>query len=418
MAYLRAMSAPLIPSLVMRYVSGHRRWAKWCFAVLLTLSCGTAFYLTTMRSPEVLYTLHVAGYPLAMAVDQAGHAVVVGDNGAVTVLDIRHSTVLRTINTGSIQGFASVAVDARYGRAYISTGTIHDQRSHGVLALNIATGAVESPLGIGGNQYRFAIDERHGWLLTTDILRNAIDVIAIQTGRLLRAIPVGGPPLQVVLDPRSDRAAVEIGGLQPHRLCIVDTLNGRVVRSIPLTDYVDLVVNAAQHTFLLAQDRGAFMRMVDTRSGRVVRTVNVGPHPNSIVVAQRTQRLFIMSWGLPSVQMLDARTGVLLKTIALPIQPIAMAVDEDAGRLLISGQAYNPAQDSRRDFLGQLVFGLNDVLGRHGKLSVLDVQSGAILKTLRLGRWVGPIAVDSVDGRAVVTADDSLSIVDTHAFVH
>jgi len=117
----------------------------------------------------------------------------------------------------------------------------------------------------------------------------------------------------------------------------------------------------------------------------VVRTVHVGTRPIAVVVDEQAGRVFVVNHGpltvgalTPrrpgTVSVLDAATGALLRTVAVGAAPGAVVVDALANRAFIATGVY----------------------GDRG-VTVLDATSGAVLRIV--DGTVAPLAVDGRHGR-------------------
>jgi YVTN family beta-propeller protein len=172
----------------------------------------------------------------------------------------------------------------------------------------------------------------------------------------------------------------------------------------------------AQSARVFIPNNGAnTVSMLDARTGVVLRTITVGPHPAKAVVDERTGRVFVvhgrgMTTGnvlgpQPTVEsavtvgvsVLDARTGALVRALPLPagggmandkvgLAPVSnIAVDVAQGRVFVINQAA----------AGQASEGA-------GSVSVLDAQSGRLLRTIPVGQHPMSLAVDAVTARLFV----------------
>jgi len=108
-------------------------------------------------------------------------------------------------------------------------------------------------------------------------------------------------------------------------------------------------------------------------------------HPHGVVVDSQTGHVFVTSYSDTRigghVVMLDATSGALLRTVALPLLPGALALDSRAARAYVVG-----ATDTASD----------------GAVSILDTHSGTLLRTTMLPPLTRGIAVDARDGRVYV----------------
>src|SRR5438445_760344 len=73
----------------------------------------------------------------------------------------------------------------------------------------------------------------------------------------------------------------------------------------------------------------------DASTGPRGRTVTVGRRPLAVAVAARTGRIFVANSGSNSVSVLDARSGLPLRTVPVPVgtYPDAVAVDARTERV-------------------------------------------------------------------------------------
>jgi len=110
-------------------------------------------------------------------------------------------------------------------------------------------------------------------------------------------------------------------------------------------------------------------------------------HPHGVVVDNHTGHAFVTSYSDNRigghVAMLDATSGALLRTVALPLLPGALALDSRAARAYVVG-----AIDTAND----------------GAVSILDTHSGTLLRTTTLPPLTRGIAVDEQAGRVYVSS--------------
>jgi DNA-binding beta-propeller fold protein YncE len=125
-------------------------------------------------------------------------------------------------------------------------------------------------------------------------------------------------------------------------------------------------------------------------------------NPVAVAVDERLSRVFVANVSLPdadspwdnSLVLLNARTGDVLGNLPLDAPPVAVAVNARTERVFLatagprrSGRATDP-----------------------GSVSVLDARTGAIRRTITLGRSPRAIALDSRTGRAFVVTGGSNTV--------
>ena len=135
-------------------------------------------------------------------------------------------------------------------------------------------------------------------------------------------------------------------------------------------------------------------------AGAVLRTVAVGKAPRAIAIDTRSGRVFVANYGGNSVSMLDAHTGLVLRTIPLltSSHPRRIAVDERSGHVFVESVG---ALDNSGALTGA------------GAVTMLDATSGAILGGAAVGRGPLALAVDSKTSRVFAANydDNTVSVI-------
>jgi DNA-binding beta-propeller fold protein YncE len=293
--------------------------------------------------------------------------VVFGDDNVVGVLDPRTGTARHLITVG--QDPSAVLVDARTQRAFVVNSYIKSRRTGTVSVLDARSGTVLRTVAVGQDPSPAAIDESMNrlFVLNTAIrghARGSVNALDARTGAVLRTIAVGLAPSAVAIDAHTGRVFV---------------LNSNVT---------------VTHNDVRSIGRGT-VSVLDARTGAVLRTVIVGSVPSAVTVDAHTGRVFVLnsnvtvthndvrSIGRGTVSVLDARTGMMLRTIAVGTNPSAIVVDEKTGQVLVtnSGEAGNNFS---------------------GSLNVLDAGTGTVRHTIRLGQDPSAMAVDERSGRLLL----------------
>jgi YVTN family beta-propeller protein len=156
------------------------------------------------------------------------------------------------------------------------------------------------------------------------------------------------------------------------------------------------VDESTHHAFVLCGGSSGYLQgtvtVLDTRNGSLMRTVAVALDPTAVAVDARRGRVFVANSGSDSVSVLDARSGAVLDTVPLGHSPTAMAVDEANGQVVVL-----TAADT--------------------SVSILDARSGRVRETTALGQGVnageastGALAVDPRTGRAFVVTGHETSV--------
>ncbi len=389
--------------------------------------------------------------PATIGVDEiAGRAYVAthpggpGGGGVVRVLDTATGALVGTAALpGQNGGGVAMAVDAQRGRAYVAnTGSTRCSAAGGgtqtcattgvaLVTLDARTGRPRRTLSIDAGR-ALTVDGRTGLLYalssgTTTLLR----VLDPRSGRMVRTIalpgggPGGGPGFgTLVIDGRGRYLVVARGSFGPSggprwSADVVDVAQGRLLRHIPLpgTGFV-----ALYHPPLLDEARGrAYVGLVsygygvgrvaviDTRRATLLRATATGAGFGDIAEDTRTGRVFTTALGglrtvptrtqggvtsttqvpagVGSLQVLDAGSGVLLRSVPIGVGTTDVAVDERRGRVYV------------------LSIGAADAHGgltRPGTLNVVDERSGQVVRTLAVGAVPLTLALDRRHDRLLV----------------
>jgi YVTN family beta-propeller protein len=232
-----------------------------------------------------------------------------------------------------------------------------------------------------------AVDSRTGRVFVVHPYGSpGVSVLAAQSGALLRTISVDGVPTTVAVDEPTGRAFIGTERV----VSMVDTRSAALVRTVH--ERADAIAVAPRTGWAFAAAITGRLLVLDARRGALVRTVAIGQHVWAVVVDEQTARVFVATQGPSShgllvnsqgnVNVLDGRSGVVLRTVALARgqYPVAAAGDVQTGRVFVVVQ------------------------GRGGEgVSMLDARDGAILRTVAVGAYPDAVATDARAGRVFVT---------------
>lgn len=315
--------------------------------VVMDARTGRAFILNTlsnsvsmldMRNGTLLRTTPVGRRPLAMTLDvRAGRVVVASGDSIVSVLDALSGAIVRGVRGGSSP--EEVAVDTRTGRTFITNNL-----SHSVSVLDTRSGRFLATIPVSGTPYAVAVDERTSRVFVKSdsgrpgtVTAKLVSVIDSQSGRLLRTVTVGhdrsGLSGHIAVDARTNR--VFVTSPLGDSVSVLDARTGRVVRAIGGVAPLNVAVDERGGHVFVTNIGGGSVSMLDGASGRLLRTVRVGQHPRLVAVDGRTGRVFVTDIMNGTASVLDARSGALLGAVGVGANPVDLAVDERSGRVFI-----------------------------------------------------------------------------------
>lgn len=265
----------------------------------------------------------------------------------------RHAPVTRQgdLQVALDQSPHALAIDTRTGHTFVAMAGLNGIHAH-VVTLDTRMGALLYTASVGSNG--LVVDPR------------AL-VVDSETGRVLE---VNGDTTESILDARSGHVlrtlAVGNGLALPQAMALSER-DGRA--------------------FVLGVGGAARLSILDARSGGLVRTIPLDGRPQWLAVAPRTHHLFVSSAQADEVAttLLDANTGHVIHAEAVG-GPIA--VDERTGHAFVANAPYYDTTAGRAKTTHTV--------------SVLDVRTGRLVRTIQVGANPSAVAVDAVHGRVVV----------------
>jgi len=374
----------------------------------------------------------------ALLVDAPGHRalVVSGDGRSVGVVDTRTGTLVHPVQMGQAGGYeprGTVALDARAGRVFAL-----DASGARVNIFAASSGALLHTEPVGPAPLALTVDARTGRAFVLNSALHAggqgsVSVLDVASGQFVRTVRVGYVPNAIALDSGLNRVFVSdpsarIGA--PGQLQILDATRGTRLRTVavgyngaPLLDPTAIFVDQHVRRAYVATNDG--VSIVDTQHGRLMGTVR-----GTVLASDpRRGRLFVLA-PTRAVQVIDGRSGRLLHRGATLAAATAggalvegrtghvvammgrqvLVLDGRTGlivRTVALGQsAFLSDVDERSAIAFLIVPATFDTTGgaftQAGRLLLVDLRAGTVRATLDVG--LAPIAavMDGQTGRAIV----------------
>jgi len=226
------------------------------------------------------------------------------------------------------------------------------------------------------------------------------------------------------VDPASHRLYLSRG----THVMVVDTESGKVVGDIPDTPGV--------HGIAIATDLGRGyisvgksnqVKVFDLRTLKVMAAIEVGAKPDAILYDEATHQVFVFNGHSDNVSVIDAKSGVLVATVALGGGP-EFAVADGNGTIFVNIENKNEmaALDARQRKIvsrwplpgceGPTGLALDIAHKRsfsvcaNAKMTILDTRSGKAMATLPIGPRADAVVFDrdrqdafSANGDATLT---------------
>lgn len=360
------------------------RRLRWLGIVLsLLLLGGGALVALSDRTP-ILNDAIVGRNPYPLVLDeQTGRAFVFNRNdGSISTIDTASGALVRTVTAGS--RFAWMAIDRRTQRVFVTSDddTITTLDAASGMILQHVTDMELTPRGI-------AVDERDNLVVVGHRDTSTVTLLDARSGTILRHVPLCLGPWDLAM---SAGAGHVFAQCEENVTAMLDARTGRVLRAVPAAGGEGfLTMDERTNRVVVNFGVGVAMALLDARSGAPVRTLAGIDGPwgfRTVAVDGRSGHIYVALAGpgisgstatVSRVALLDGRTGAILRQTVVAANPVALAVDERRGRLLVGS------------------VGAVDASGRptgNGMLSVLDGTSLVTLRRQRIGVTPRDLAID------------------------
>ena len=309
------------------------------------------------------------------ALDVRRHRLFLVNAGVVWTIDTRSGAIVRVVRDGTpyVQALdgPAPALDTRTGRLYVPN-LVDDT----LAVVDAASGRMWRTFPLAHQPDEVAVDDRTGRVFVASTADWTLTTLNAGTGRLLatRSFTAGDLPGQLVVDPAGglgvaagyggevtlfdvrrgwplravvpdhgrlieglavDAPARRILGLvenQPHAI-LLNARTAARLRVIPVgQDPTALMLDTATGRAFVADGGAGAVDVLDVRSGRVLRRVPVGPTP---VLAVDTRRGRVVVASATGLSLLDARAGRLVRRWPVALRPAAVLVDARSGHILL-----------------------------------------------------------------------------------
>ncbi len=264
---------------------------------------------------------------------------------------------------------------------------------------------------------------------------NTISVLDARTGTVIRTTRMGGTPQAIAVDRRTDRAFVVNGA--SNTVSVLDAFTGRVVRTVAVgKEPVNVATDEVSHRAFVISNVADTVSVLDTQTGAEIRRVRVGAAPRDLAIDPDTNRVFVLDSGTAApnatdvprnpVSMLDARTGVTLRTFMVgqigSVVPGEVAIDSQNHHLFVANSDSNTVMmiDTHTGTIlktlpiHQPLYITISARTHHAfvltvnkvPLTIVNTGTGAVIRTTAIPGGALQAAVDDQHGRVVITSND------------
>ncbi len=254
------------------------------------------------------------------------------DTGTISIIDLKTKQVTKVIKVGGVP--VGPAINE-------STNTLvfSDKANNVVVLMDLTTGTERARIPVGVNPSCVGIDAQHNIATVASVDDSKVYVIDLASAKITHTIPVNAAPvcMHYCINPNDMTAIVShFGG---DALTVMDIKNGRVLKTIPVGGALSsgASLNLKTNTAVVPLGDDNAVAIIDLNSGTVTRTVPVGAFPVCSVIHEKTNTAFISNYVGGSVSAIDLNTGTLIRTLeGVGEGATCMAIDEAQNLLVVS----------------------------------------------------------------------------------
>jgi YVTN family beta-propeller protein len=322
----------------------------------------------------------VSDIGLVSALEPGGDTVVVKLDGDSVAIEIAVEYPDGITHPEGVVAATTSLPDRPFGVAVGEDGDVLvTQLDAATVARGVLPGtALGTSIGVGFVPTDVEVDRTGAYAYVTNQFSSNVGVIDLATDAQVTTIPVSGDPFRVLLSP--DRALLFVTG-NADSLFIVDVASRAITARLAVgLDANGLVADYTGTRLYVSNQSDGTVAEVDLTTKTVVRVLQIGGHPQELVLSPGGTILFVAD-ETGSVQVWSLRKGTKRGEITVPGGAFAMAVSPDWRQLYISSS-----------------YG--------GAIYLIDWKTGATLNTVATGGMPRRIAF-TADGSTAVVANEA-----------
>ena len=269
-----------------------------------------------------------------------------------------------------------------------------------------------------------------GEAVVTAQVANLVDIVDLDAGKVVAAIPVSGAPAGVALSP--DRRTAYVTRPDGPGLAVIDLAARKVSATLPLPGGpLGIAVNPASGAVYVADWYAKRVLVLLPKPEGLVQDgeIAVGQSPSGFAVAPDGRTLLVANRESDTVSVVDIESRREIRTIAVGKHPFGIALDAGAMRAytanvesndvsvidLAKGTEIGRVKSGDRPYVVALAGGRGFVTDQYsGTVTAFDLATLKPLKAIDTGDHPEGIAA-SADGRTVYATnwgDNTLSVID------
>lgn len=237
-------------------------------------------------------------------------------------------------------------------------------------------------INIGGNPHGIAVNPGSRLAFVANYTDASVSVVNLDSNTVVRKIDVGANPQSVAVDPASGLLLVGCDGVPAVQ--IYDLQGYHLVGSVSTgKGPIRIAVHSSQKLAYAVAQGSSKMEVISLSSHKLIQTVDVGSQPRVVAVDERDQIAYIGHWGSNKLSVVDLNSQSRLN-------------DLKVGR---NANSIEVAPDARLAFVANFADGKDG----GGSVSVIDLDTRSVKKSINVDAGPSRVAVDEAAGVAYVT---------------
>jgi gliding motility-associated-like protein len=164
---------------------------------------------------------------------------------------------------------------------------------------------------------------------------NTVSVVDLESGKILKVIPVGQWPYGVAVNP--DGSRVYISNIMDKSVSVIDAATNQVIATIPVGDHpYGISVSPDGSRVYVANPESNDVSVINALSNTVIASISAAYYPTFTLVSPDGKRLYVGNQNSQNIAVFNTADNTLLKNIAITNHnPSQMATNADGSLLYV-----------------------------------------------------------------------------------
>jgi len=345
----------------------------------------------------VAATIQVGKWANGVAYDSGKGEVFVTNfySTTVSVIDDSNNHVVANITVGEYA--RGIAYDSGMSEVFVV-----NQDSNTVTIISDTTNGVVTTVPVGTTPEAVAYDSGKGEVFVANTLSNNVSVISDTTNKVVANIPVSSEPQGLAYDNGKGEVLVVNDG--SNNVSAINDTTGKVVATIPTgSSPVGAAYDSGMNEVFVANELSGNVSAINDATDTVTATIMVGTGPVGMAYDPGDNDVLVANDDSDNVSVISDAIDRVTATVPVGPAPAALTYDSGKGEVFVTNSYCN--------FI--CVGGGGACMPSYGSVSVIDVSTKSVVKTIRVGCNPQGVAFDSGMGEVLVanTLSNNVSVI-------